>query len=95
MTTIRVRILYHNIARPERIVSKTFEIDRDLVADPIEPNDALHLDGNCAENLVVRNVTASVEPGIAVVVESLVAAYGMDENLKANIAAADGWTIER
>ena len=56
MTIVRVQVQLHNPAVEPREVRRDFTIDRDLVADPIEPGEVLHLGTGLASNLLVSAV---------------------------------------
>lgn len=87
---IKAVINYHNLSRPPIAVHKVFELDRDLVANPIVVGEELHLDDKCAANFVVREIYTSEPLTIVTLIP-----INTDEKLKAAEAVNDGWILER
>ena len=94
MTTIRIIAQIQYTGIEPRFVSKAFDIDRDLVVDPIEVDDVLHLGADVlASNVLIASVSGGDPPTFRRAIHDVGSAADVDAAV--NLAATQGWTVDR
>lgn len=94
MTTIRIIAQIQYTGVEPRMVSKSFDIARDLVADPIEVNDVLVLGTDFLSTRVLISAAQGGDPP-TFRREILAVGTAVDVDVAVNLAEVAGWTVDR